>query len=240
MTSEESRTAAERLMAIHKNVTEKRAEEAAKATADQARETRRSKLFEDAQQSFATIFALLRQRVAAVGLSADISRAQGLTIRLGSGALQVDPVERAPSDSLAAYDYAPTFDVIAYSAIEARKPRDPYDYEGRSHSLWFSDAHDPEVYRWFELAFMVQPIVAQRFTLDPFSLPPTDKDAANALTQVVTVRQVAWPPIPFDQGEEEQFIDRWIGWLVDASMGTLSHPRSMPETTEGKWRTAQR
>ncbi|HBY96769.1 MAG TPA: hypothetical protein DEP84_22950 [Chloroflexi bacterium] len=130
----------------------------------------------------------------------------------------------------------PAFDVIAYTAIAARKPRDQYDYEGRSHSLWFCDAHDEGVYRWFEMAFMVQPLVRERFSLDPFALPPTEEAAARAFSPAISARQVAWEPLPFDQGDEEQFIERWLGWFAEAVDGTLRHPSHMPENSGGRCR----
>jgi len=54
--------------------------------------------------------------------------------------------------------------------------------QGRAHSLWFCDAHDAGVYRWYELAFMVTPGMTYRFTVDPFPLAPTDEMAASALS----------------------------------------------------------
>ena len=202
-------TAAERLKAIGKAMAQKRAEEAANSAADQSREARRHELFEDAQRSLAPILDSLRERVVQAAPSANVSSDPALIIRLGDGVLAVDPVAQTPPDSLAAFDYEPPFDVIAHSAIAVRKPLDRYSYEGRSHSLWFCDAQEEKVYRWYELAFMVQPLIAQRFTLDPFALPPTDEDAAGSLTPVVTVRQVAWSPEPFDQGNEDQRMEHW-------------------------------
>ena len=126
--------------------------------------------------------------------------------------------------------------MIAYSAIAARKPLDQYDYEGRAHSLWFCDAHDEGVFRWHELAFMISPMVSQRSTVEPFALPPTDKYAGRALAPLTDVRQVAWQPLPFDQGDEEQFIERWLDWFAAAAAGSLSYPSYMPENSGGRYR----
>jgi serine/threonine-protein kinase len=60
--------------------------------------------------------------------------------------------------------------------------------------------------------------------------------AAAALTPVHDIRQVAWAPLPFDQGDEEQFLERWITWLAEAAEGSLSHPSRMPENSGGKYR----
>jgi serine/threonine-protein kinase len=210
-------------------------------SAEQSREEVRRELFLAAKQSFQNIAETLRRRVleAAPATRAAASNG-GLTLQLGDGALVIDPVQAAPADCLAAFEYEPAFDVIAYTAIAARKPRDRYNYEGRAHSLWFCDAHDQGVYRWYELAFMVQPLIAQRYTLDPFALPPTDEGAAAAFTPVMHIRQVAWQPIPFDQGEEEHFIERWLGWLAAAADGSLNRPLRMPENSGGRYRSPRR
>lgn len=227
-----------KLQAVHKAVVEKQGEKAARISAQRSKEEVRSELFQAAKQSFDSITEALRQRVLEAAPATQISASNGrLVLQLGDGALVIDPVQAAPAECLAAFDYEPAFDVIAYTAIAARKPRDRYDYEGRAHSIWFCDAQDESVYRWYELAFMVQPSIPQRYTLDPFALPPTDEHAAAAFTPVMDVRQVAWQPRPFDQGEDEQFIERWLEWFAAAADGSLSHPSTMPENSGGRYRS---
>jgi serine/threonine-protein kinase len=232
--------AAAKLQAVQQAVVERQGEEAARMSAQQSREEARRELLEAAKQSFQQIRNALQDRIleAAHGTNVSATRA-GLTLHLGDGALIIDPVQMAPADCLAAFDYAPPFDVIAYSAIAARKPRDRYDCEGRAHSLWFCDAHDEGVYRWFELAFMISPLIAQRSTLEPFALAPTDKYAGRALAPVTDIRQLAWQPVPFDQGDEEQFIERWLEWFAAAAAGSLAHPSHMPESSGGRYRYSQ-
>jgi serine/threonine-protein kinase len=233
--------AAAKLQAVNKSVVEKQSEEAARVSAEQSKGEARRELFEAAKQSFERILEILRERALEEATAAQVSRANGgLTLRLGDGALIVDPVQMAPAGCLAAFDYEPPFDVIAYSAIAARKPRDQYDYEGRGHALWFCDAHDEGVFRWYELAFMISPLVPQRSTVEPFALPPTDDYAGRALSPFSDVRQVAWQPVPFDQGEDEQFIERWLVWFATAADGSLGRPSYMPESSGGRYRAPQR
>jgi serine/threonine-protein kinase len=230
--------AAERLQQVQKAVVERQGEEAARMSAQRSREELRRDLFHAAKQSFDNITEALRQRILEAAPATNVSMSGGrLVLQLGEGALVIDLVQAAPAECLAAFDYEPPFDVVGYSAIAARKPRDRYGYEGRAHSLWFCDAHDEGIYRWYELAFMVRPSIPQRYTLDPFALPPTDKQAAAAFTPVMDVRQVAWQPIPFDQGEEDQFIERWLEWFAAAADGSLSHPSTMPENSGGRYRS---
>ena len=230
--------AAKRLQEVQQAVAEKQGEEAAKASARQSREATRQEIYQAAKQSLDSIVETLRERVLDVASATLISASGGrLLLQLGDGSLVIDAVQAAPADCLAAFDYEPTFDVIAYTTIAARKPRDRYDYEGRAHSLWFCDAHEDGVFRWYELAFMVRPTIPERYTVDPFALPPTDEYAGSALTPVMDVRQVAWQPIPFDQGDEDQFIERWLGWFAAAADGSLSHPSMMPENSGGRFRS---
>lgn len=232
--------AAGRLEAVNKEVIERQGQEAARISAQRSREETRQELLSAAEESFNRILETFRERVLEAAPATQVTSNRELIFRLGDGVLDIDQVRMAPADCLAAFDYEPAFDVIAYTAIAARKPRDRYGYEGRAHSLWFCDARVGGVYRWYELAFMVRPTIPQRSPLDPFALPPTDEDAAGTFAPVGGIRQIAWQPLPFDQGEEEQFIERWLTWFAAAAEGTLSHPSSMPEESGGNFRPARR
>lgn len=230
--------AAGRLQAVNKAIVEKEGAQQALMSAQQAREELRRGLFSTAEQSFGGIREVLKNRVLEAAPAIIVSMARGLTLQLGDGNLIIDPIQAAPADCLTAFGHAAPFDVIAYTALAARKPRDQWDYEGRAHSLWFCDAHDKGVYRWFELAFMVLPGIPEGYTLDPFALPPTDENAAKAFAPAMTARQIAWQPLPFDHGDEEQFIERWLTWFAAAVDGSLRHPSHMPEQSGGKFRQA--
>ena len=53
----------------------------------------------------------------------------------------------------------------------------------------------------------------------------------------MTEYQVAWPFTPIDQGNEAEFIERWMAWFADAAEGRLQHPSQMPERDpRGSWR----
>jgi len=230
-----------RLQAVNKAIVEKESAQQALVSAQRSREESRRELFNAAEQSFRAIRETLKQRVLEDAPATNVSESRGFSLRLGDGALIIDLVQAAPADCLKAYDYAPIFDVIAYTAIAARKPRDRYDYEGRAHSLWYCDAHDEGVYRWYELAFMVGALHAERGILNPFALPPTNEAAAGAFTTVMgTARQIAWQPLPFDQGNEEQFYERWLAWFAGAVDGSISMPSHMPEQSGGRYRQARR
>ena len=126
--------------------------------------------------------------------------------------------------------------VVVCSSIGLTRPLDDYGYEGRSHSLWYCDAHEENHYQWFEMAFMFLPLRGRYSPRDPFALDP-GPESAGALSAGISEVQVAWPFTPLAPGQLDEFVDRWAGWLAEAARGSLRHPSSMPErSVEGSWR----
>ncbi len=231
-----SSPAAGQLAAANQMVVVKQAQAGASASMQQTTEERRKRLFRIAQQSLGPLLEGLVEQIGEAAPAATVARLPNLVVQLGEGMLSVDSIQPAPAGCLAAFHRSPPFDVIAYTAISVRQPPDHYAYEGRSHSLWFCDAHDEGSYRWFETAFMLGVWVPMRSTVNPFALPPTDEKAAEAFAQFSSNCQIAWEPLPCDQGDEQQFIERWLGWFAAAVGGTLRHPPSMPEQSGGHHR----
>lgn len=132
--------------------------------------------------------------------------------------------------------YKPKFEVIAHASVTVRIPRDRYEYEGRSHSLWYCDAQEEGAFRWYETAFMINAMLPKRARTNPFALAP-DENGGKALSNVVTEFQLAWPFTAVEPGVEDDFIDRWLEWFALAAQGRLSHPHTMPERrAEGSYR----
>jgi hypothetical protein len=231
-----SSQAAGQLAAANQMVVAKQAQAGASASARQSTEERRSGLFRIAQQSLGQVLQALVEQIREAAPAATILRSPNLVVQLGDGKLSVDAIQSAPPHCLAAFGGPPAFDVIAYTAIAACKPRDRFGYEGRSHSLWFCDAYEEGVYRWFETAFMVYPLIPVVSTVNPFAFSPKDRKAAEAFSPTTSEYQIAWEPLPFDQGDEEQFIERWLGWFAAAAGGGLHMPRQMPERSGGHHR----
>ena len=128
------------------------------------------------------------------------------------------------------------FDVVSYTNITVVIPPARHGYIGRSHSLWYCDAQEQGVFRWYETAFMVMSSRGD-IGVAPFALSPGDRDAALALSRTVHTCQVAWPFKPIDQGDEDSFIERWMGWFGEAAQGQLHYPNQMPELDpHGSWR----
>jgi eukaryotic-like serine/threonine-protein kinase len=228
--------AAARLQQANQAIVEKQAQDEALSSAQKSVAEQRGELLDAARQSGQNLAEILIARILEAAPSATVTRGTSIEVRLGGGILIVDPVKAAPANCLATAHGRPPFDVIGYSAIAVRKPRDRYGYEGRSHSLWYCDAQEEYVYRWFETAFMVTPMMPLSSSLEPFALAPTDPLAAGAFSVAITERQVAWGPLPLDQGDEEQFLERWLGWFASAVDGTLQKPNHMPESSGGHHR----
>ena len=230
-----------RLQEVYGGVIRARADEDARQAADRTAEMARAELFDSARQSFDRIGRSLTNQISidAPGAVQDSPRSQ-LAIRLGDARLVIETPVPVAAGSLQVWDYNPPFDVVTAAAITVRKPLDRYGYEGRSHSLWFCDAHVEGTYRWYELSFGILQNVPQTLSLEPFALGPSDPDAAEAFTPVVTVSQIAWKPLPFDRDDSAQFKDRWLGWFADAVDGTLHRPNPMPEDSRGRSRLPQR
>jgi serine/threonine protein kinase len=154
---------------------------------------------------------------------------------LGPATIFMDEIIPASPDVWGGY--APAFDVIAYSAIGIRIPQDRYGWEGRVHSLWYCDAKEAGDFRWFEIAFMVNPLMRQDSTVAPFALPPGG-DSGVAIAPTLGHIQAAWPFLPFDRGDDAEFLERWLRWFGEAAQGELRRPSSMPERSDAhnSWR----
>lgn len=210
---------------------------AKKATAQSAEERRRL-AFEGARARFRRVEETLQEALAEgsqVTESTVRTRTTGWSRSLGPATLFVEEVLPAkPGD----WGHSgPKFEVFAYSAIGIRMPRNSQGWEGRTHSLWFCDAKEEGVFRWYETAFMDSPFARSTREVEPYALPPA-QNAGVALSPVIGGLQVAWPFLQFDQGEEGEFLDRWLTWFGQAAQGRLHHPSSMPERSDAhrSWR----
>ncbi len=231
-----SSPAAMQLQAANQTIVEQHVRAAASDSAQKSLDEQRRGLFTIARQSFETILEELVTQISDAAPSALIKRSPYVTMQLGTGVLSIDSPVSAPAGCLKAFGGPAAFDVIASSSIKVSQPRDQFGYEGRSHALWFCDAHEKGVYRWFETAFMIYPLIPRINSVNPFAFSPTDKNAAEAFSPSTTEYQIAWELLPFDQGDEGQFIERWIAWFAGAARGALRGPSQMPENSGGHHR----
>lgn len=198
---------------------------------------RRAALVDAAKRSWGGIAHALKETISQAAPTTRVEPGRGgaWSIRLGSAQLRLaEPVTTAlkPWGSRE----APAFDVIAHSSVSVEVPSDRYGYEGRSHSLWYCDARETGRYQWFECAFMFSPLIQRMGRQDPFALDPGE-EAGKALWVGMAEFQMAWPFMPIDLGDMDDFIARWGDWFADATQRRLQRPSTMPERhAEGSWR----
>ncbi len=242
---------AQRLQQANQIAVSREAEVARQQSVARSEKERRHDLFEAAAKSWVHIVRILREQIAANAPAAKISKGFAWPLdgaessvqkllsipldpwlwSLNGAKLIVDPLRMA---ELQSGERSP-FEVVAYSSVSIalRVSSDQRGYTGRSHSLWYCDARDPGVFRWYETAFFS---LLGKSAFKPFALDP-GRSAYGALSTVVDEYQVARKFTPIDQGDEEDFIERWMGWFADAAQGRLYSPRSMPEQDpSGSWR----
>jgi eukaryotic-like serine/threonine-protein kinase len=208
------------------------------ASQQETEERRRRELFGDAQAGLARISTSFLDQLAEAASTGQVMQAKtGWVFRIGEADLRMTDAVKA--DPIAwRGSAAPPFDVIAYTAMSLIVPQGTRGYRGRSHSLWFCDAKVEGRYRWFETAFMDNPMVATSRDIEPYAVAPA-KDARAALGPGMHVLVPAWPFTELDTGDLDEFTSRWARWLADAMNGRPTHPMMMPERSpHGSWRTS--
>jgi serine/threonine protein kinase len=218
-------------------------EQARLASESQTEAERRASLLQDAERQIRSIATTLLEAIKAAAPTIEVSGlvaqhlsgdspTHGWRVRLGTGKLDFEPFRR--------FEDPPSlpFDVIAWCSLGVTKTQDRYGYRGRSHGLWFCDAKAPGQYRWYETAFMSQPLIGGGTSeFDPFAVDPQSNSARQALFPAVGTSQVAWPFTPVDPGEMDEFVNRWASWLAAAASGALMRPSELPERPiAGSWR----
>ena len=224
--------AAARLQDANAVAVQRRAEEERQQSAAQVAAERQLALYGVANQSFERIEALLDRQIMDNAPSVQATDAPlPRTWSLNDATLRVESVSIGPSPNPRM-----PFEVMAYTVIKVVVPRNRRGYSGRFHSLWYCDAQEPGVFRWYETAFCTRTAFG-RDEFEPFDLSPGTRDVVNALVNVMGTVQVARPFAPIDQGEEDGFIERWIEWFATAAQGQLHRPNTMPESqSRGSWR----
>lgn len=215
------------------------AEEQARISAATSDGERREALLAAARRTFGVIGTNLRQAItdnASAARADPKSTPDDWSFSLGAASFGVDPPKKTTPMPWGSATWAPAFTVIAHAAIGVSVKADQYGYRGRTHSLWYCDAQREGVFRWFETAFMVMPMINKRFAQEPFQFDPSE-NAGKALWSGIAEWQVAWPFTPVDQGDDAEFVERWITWFGLAAERKLHHPSSMPEhSADGSWR----
>jgi serine/threonine-protein kinase len=215
-----------KLSEAHLGEVAKRSESERLQSAARSAAERRDGLFRSASALLDDLYSELSEAIleaAPIAKRGKAGKRNGITISIGAVQLELVPIAKTPPSP---WDWeAPAFDVVAHAGIILRVPRDRYNFEGRSHSLWYCDAFEAGRYGWIETAFMVSPMAQKMTVMRPFMADP-GIEAAQALWVGLADFQLAWPIEPI---QADAFIDRWANWLADAAQGRLQPPSTMPE-----------
>ena len=203
------------------------------AEAERLRGERRDDLLRAAKASFAALKSQLRHRVIEQASQAGAD----FPFKLNAAELRFKGPNTVRDGDFAHPSCEAGFEVIAWGQVVVLTGKT--SYEGRAHSLWFCDAQEPQVFRWYENAWMYNAFIPRPYRFNPTALPPS-RDTFLALSPITDTHQLAWPFTPVDQGDEADFIERWLDWFAEAALGKLGHPPRMPEReTRGSFREAK-
>ena len=222
-----------RLQQANALAVERQTEMARQQSAARVEEERRRELRTAAGDALRNIMAMLNRHIRDNAPAVQVGSGSFLNSwTLNDAMLAVD----RPSAVRAERDHGLPFQVISYTKITLSMPSDWYGYTGRSHSLWYCDAQEQGVFRWYHTAFMII-FGREDNRVAPFAMSPGDGDATLALSPAMHTHQVAWPFQPIDQGDEDSFTERWMEWFAQAAQGQLHYPSHMPELNpSGSWR----
>lgn len=213
------------LQEVNANVVEQEAEVSRRRSVARTEAERRIALYDGARQSFGSLVNMIEDEISqhAPASSRSVS-GPSLTWSLAKGRLTITLPKLAEVYS-GDDSYRPRFDIIGYAQISVSMPRDRHGYKGRAHSLWYCDAQNEGRFRWYEVAFY---LYLKRTSICPFALGP-QHEAYEALAPITGVHQIARPLTPVDQGDEPEFVQRWLTWFAQAARQELSSPSRLPE-----------
>ena len=222
-----------KLAALNTEHVQAQAEALREASIEQEAHARRDRLHRSAADLFAPIGNELMEAIRDNAPSVEFvtgPAAQGklLLARFRGAELGLDAVQPSPPTSL-------PFTVISESVITLALPGSVHGWRGRSHSLWYCDAHEEGRFAWYELAFRELAMGGYQPPVEPYAL--SAKVALDVFSPGLVRSQLGWPVEEIDRSDPSVFLGRWLGWFADASAGTLSRPNPMPEKPTGNtWR----
>lgn len=212
---------------------EERSRADAAIAAAAATQKRRQVLADSAIDIAAGWFELLAQQLNVPGVSKEEGPS---TLRFSLNVADLI-VEKPKKYERSAVDTLP-FDVLCAASILVSAHIDAAPRKrmaGRSHSLWYCDAHAEGEYSWFETGFCSEGREVVGVT--PYSQSPDNSAARRAFYPEMGTEYVAVPLTPISSSTVQQFLEKWIGWFVDAADDTLAFRADLPHgPSERTWR----
>lgn len=186
-------------------------------------EEERKELAKDAIISLDLIIKLMFE---AIKLDAPVAKQiSQRKIELGNGKLEI----KIPFPILSKNAFIYSKQNILCGALIAVDQQISHPYRGRSANLWFGE-FSPGEYRWYEIPYMTWPTSSGKYH-EPFGLSRQSelKDADFAAGPGAHNVCHAAPPKPIDREYADEFIQRWMNHLAEASRNSLQKPRYLPE-----------
>jgi eukaryotic-like serine/threonine-protein kinase len=120
--------------------------------------------------------------------------------------------------------------VIAHCSLDLRLPTidSQTGWYGFSHSMWFTDIFSEGDYVWVELAFESEPSRSGPSNWQPTSKSPRQVDLVELLAQGNASKELVTNARLLTPLQQDEFIDRWVGWVADAVMGKLQLSHIVP------------
>jgi len=115
-------------------------------------------------------------------------------------------------------------DVAAYAVVTVASENPSRRW---SASLWYLDMARNGSFRWYEVGYQPNPIIAPLpDAMVPTFLEPQHADAVHGLGNGAQV--IAFGPRPIDDEDVDSFIDRWSVLIALAAEGRLEPPKKIP------------
>lgn len=217
-----------RLQQLAARNSEKKAVADAAAAAAQTKASQRTILAESAIQMVGTLFDPIIDQLDSIPNVAKFETTGTIQFLFESAELILHMPKTTELDSSLPFDVV----CIGSISIEMANVRD--GWAGRSHSLWYCDAHNEDEFHWFETAFHR---LRSASRLEPYSRSPRDRDTRLALQAGFHNEQVAVPFTPLAGEAVEHFTERWLERFVQAAENKLPRPMMLPEGgANGSWR----
>jgi eukaryotic-like serine/threonine-protein kinase len=214
-----------RLQQAHHDAVVQQAEAQSHASQAETARERHERLFEDARRTLTAVGEELQTALVEAAPSINRTAGQGELWALGLGNATLRLSQLTKVEGAQAAGQLP-FDVVAFAELSMIAPG-THGYRGRAHSLWYCDLEEEGRYRWYETAFMHQPLTRAVSSIAPFSQSPAE--GAVAFAPMMGTKQLARTPERVVPGELDEFIRRWGDWLAAAYEGKWGHPSRLPE-----------
>ncbi len=87
--------------------------------------------------------------------------------------------------------------------------------------------HSSNDYGWHEVSYMVTPFTKDHPEYEPFELKNVTY-ADEAAASGMSIYQLAHEPVPIDDENKDEFLERWLKRFNKAYEGQLQRPSRLP------------